>query len=442
MNHRLFHLSRPLVGLLVGVLSLSAARGEDWPNWRGPRGDGSSRESAVPLDWDGTSGRNIRWKVPVPGKGHASPIVSGDRVFLVTCLEETNERVLLCYDARTGRTLWQRTVLKAPLESLHARNTRASGTPATDGERVYVTFLEVGDKTVTATNVSRPRPVKLGKMVVAAYDFDGNQLWLVRPGDFVSVHGYCTCPVIDGERVILNGDHDGESYLVALDRRTGKTLWKTPRQHKTRSYSTPLIRDIGSRRELVLTGSRRVAAFDPESGKRLWSIEGPTQQFVSSVVFDGKFYYLTGGFPTYHVMAVRPGGSGDVTDSHVVWHVTDAKCYVPSPVVLDGYLIVPDDRGTVNCYEAATGKRLWKERLGRQYSASLVTANGLAFLLDDQGTMTAIRPGPQLEVVATNRLGELCRASPAISNGRWYLRGVEHLYCIESKPESRQPSSR
>ncbi len=420
------------IGPAVGpVFFGGSASGENWPGWRGPRGDGTSRETSVPTDWDGPTGRGVRWKTRVPGKGHASPIVWNDRLFVVSCLEDTQERILVCYDSGSGKKRWQRTVLTAPLETKHARNSFASSTPLTDGERVYVTFLETGDKTITARNVSRPRPVKVGRMVVAAYDFDGNRLWLVRPGEFVSVHGYCTCPVLDGDRLILNGDHDGDSYLVALDRRTGQTLWKTPRRHKTRSYSTPLLRDIGSRRELVLTGSRCVAGFDPSSGKRLWSIEGPTQQFVSSMVFDGTNYYLTGGFPTHHVMAVRPGGRGDVTESHVVWHVTDAKCYVPSPVVVDGYLVVPDDRGTVNCYQAATGKRLWKERLGRQYSASLVSVGKLVYLLDEQGTTKIIRPGNELELVATNRLGEPCRASPAVSQGRIYLRAIEHLYCIE-----------
>jgi len=414
---------------LIGMLA-SLAAAENWPQWRGPRGDGTSSEAEVPTKWDGTTGENILWKVPVPGEGHASPIVWGDRIFVVACLLPKNERVLLCFDKRQGKLLWRRSVLKASLEGKHALNSYASSTPTTDGELIYVTFLEVGEKSIIATNVSRPRPVKPGQMVVAAYDFQGNQKWIVRPGGFVSVHGYCTCPVLFGNKLILNGDHDGDAFLVALDKRTGETIWKTPREYKTRSYVTPLIRKIGGRTEMVLSGNRCVAAFDPDTGKRLWIVQGPTEQFVASMVYDGARYYLSAGFPTHHVMAIRPGGSGDVTDSHVEWHVTNAKCYVPSPVVTAKHLFVADDRGTVNCFEAKSGKQIWKERLGRQYSASLVTAGGLVYLVDDQGTTKVVRPDAKLDVVATNPLGEPCRASPAISNGRIYLRGTKHLYCI------------
>ena len=424
-----------LVGGWIGIACCLPVVGqvsaEPWPQWRGPRGDGTTHEAAIPRDWDGTSGRHIAWKTKLPGSGHASPIVWGDRIFTVSCDESTTERLLLCLDARSGRLLWRRTVIKAPLEQVHTRNGYASSTPATDGELVFVTFLEVGDRTVMATNVSKPRPIRMGKMVVAAYDFDGNRRWIVRPGDFASVHGYCTCPVIDGDRLILNGDHDGASYIVALDKKTGRTIWKTPRQFKTRSYSTPIIRTAGGRRELVLCGSKCVAGFDPQSGKRLWFVRGPTDQFVASTVFDGDRYYLAGGFPTFHVMSVRPGGNGDVSETHVAWHVEDARCYVPSPALCGGFLIVLDDRGTVGCYDTDTGKRLWKERIGRRFSASPIVAGTLVYLTDEQGTTTIIRPGPKLDVVGRSKLDERVYASPAVSSGRIYIRGVEHLYAID-----------
>jgi outer membrane protein assembly factor BamB len=404
--------------------------GENWPGWRGPRGDGTSLEKDVPRRWNGETGENVVWKVEVPGRGHASPIVWNDRIFLVSCLEEAEERIVLSLDRRTGRKLWQQTVVRAPLEDKNRLNSYASGTPATDGEAVYVTFLEIDGSTTEARNVGRPRKVTVGQMVVAAYDFEGNRKWLVRPGEFVSVHGYCSCPVLYENLVIVNGDHDGASYIVALDRSTGETVWKTPRVHETRSYVTPIIREIGGRTQMVFSGSKSIASLDPADGSTHWEIDGPTEQFVASLVYDGTRFYMTAGFPTYHVMGIRPDGRGNVTDTHVDWHVTDARCYVPSPVVVGKYLFIADDRGTTNCYDSATGERRWQARMGNHYSASLVLADGLVYFLADDGTMKLVRPGDELEVVVENALGENCYASPAISQGRLFLRAEEHLYCI------------
>jgi outer membrane protein assembly factor BamB len=223
-----------MLTVCAGLLTTSLVWAENWPGWRGPRGDGSSVEQGIPTRWNGETGENIVWKTAVPGVGHASPIVWEDRIFTVSCLLESRERILLCFDRRTGGQLWQQTVLTSPLETKHHLNSHASGTPATDGRWVYVTFLEVQGDTIEARNVSQPRPVTAGRMVVAAYDFEGNQQWLVRPGEFVSVHGYCSCPVLFEDLVIVNGDHDGDSYLVALDKTTGQTVWKVDRQYNTR----------------------------------------------------------------------------------------------------------------------------------------------------------------------------------------------------------------
>lgn len=404
---------------------------ENWPGWRGPRGDGSSLERQIPLRWNGERNENIRWKVAIPGKGHASPIVWEDRIFLATCIPESKSRNLVCLDRGTGKQLWNRTVLESQLEPKHALNSRASGTPATDGETVFVAFLEVDDKEVPAPNVGSHRLIKTGRMVVAAYDLEGNQKWIVRPGEFLSAHGFCTCPVLFDDLVILNGDHDGDSYVVALDKATGETRWQTSRQHKTRSYVTPLIREAGGRIQMVMSGSKCVASFDPRNGKRLWEIDGPTEQFVASMVFDGELFFAVGGFPDYHVLAIRPDGTDDVTESHVAWHETNVRCYVPSPIVLDGYLLVADDRGTANCFDATTGKSHWKERLGKHYSASLAHANGLAFFIADDGVTKIVRPGKKLDIVAENSLGEYVFSSPAISDGQLFIRGEKNLYCIE-----------
>ncbi|MBW3543333.1 MAG: PQQ-like beta-propeller repeat protein, partial [Planctomycetes bacterium] len=249
----------------------------------------------------------------------------------------------------------------------------------------------------------------------------------------VSAHGFCSSPVLWGDLVIVNGDHDGDSYVVALDKATGEVAWKSPRRYKTRSYVTPLVREIGGRPELVFSGSKCVVGLDPRDGSTIWSIEGPTEQFVASMVDDDEKFYMAAGFPTHHVLAIRPGGTGDVTDTHVAWHSTEAKCYVPSPVVVGKYLLVADDRGTANCFDTGTGERLWQDRLGRQFHASLVAAGGLVYFVADDGLTRVVKPGPELKIVAENELGEFSYASPAIAGGRLYLRGEEHLFAIGRK---------
>lgn len=416
--------------LTIFCVFSSGTRAENWPGWRGPRGDGTSLEQNVPTAWNGATGENIAWKVEIPGEGHASPTIWKNHIFVVTCLPESKERALLALDRRTGKELWRQTVLTSPLESKHTLNSFASSTPATDGEHIYVAFLQVDGHTIPAPNVGKPRPITPGEMVVAAYDFDGNRKWITRPGEFISAHGFCSCPVIFEDLVIVNGDHDGESYVVALNRDTGDTVWKTPRRHRTRSYATPIIRRINGEPLMVFSGSKCVVGLDPRTGKMLWNVEGPTEQYVASMVYDNEMFYMVAGFPTHHAMAIRPGGSGDVTESHVAWHKTNVKCYVPSPVVVDQFLIVADDRGTANCFDTASGERLWQGRMGSHFSASLVTAGGLVYFQADNGQTRVVKPGPDMEIVSENELGERSYASPAISNGQLFIRGEKHLFCI------------
>ena len=423
-------LFRWLMLILIVQQPLSTAVAENWPCWRGPRGDGTCVETEVPTTWNGITGENITWKSKLRGTGHASPIIWNDRVFLSSCDETSGERILTCLDQANGEMLWQRIVAKSKLETKHQLNSYASGTPATDGKTVYVSFLTVDGHEIPAPNVGSERNVTPGQILVAAFDFSGNELWHVTIGDFISAHGFCSSPVIFENLLIVNGDHDGDSYVVALDRSNGKTVWKTPREHKIRSYCTPIIRDIAGRTQMVMSGSKQVVSLDPRTGQEVWKIEGPTEQFVSSMVADEQGFYLTAGYPTHHVMAISPDGSGDVTTSHVRWQSDEAKCYVPSPVLTGPYLFVADDRGTVNCFEAATGKRLWQDRLGKHYSASLLTANGLVYFTADDGITSVVRPGDKLDVVAKNELGEYTWSSPAIANGLIYIRGEHHLFAI------------
>jgi outer membrane protein assembly factor BamB len=402
---------------------------EDWPCWRGPRGDGSSLESA-PTHW--SMNANIAWKAELPGGGYASPIVWGDRIFTVTAMvqagdrapdrggnspaeeSQVRDRVLICLDRSTGKLLWQRVVLSSPLEGKHRLNSWASSTPATDGRFVYVTFLDCTD------------------MVVAAYDFAGNQQWLVRPGEFNSVHGFCSSPVLYKDSVIVNGDHDGDAYIVALDRASGRTLWKTPRENKTRSYCVPIIRELDGRMQLLLSGSKCVASYDPDTGTRHWIVDGPTEQFVASLVVNKGLVFVTGGYPDHHLLAIRPTGRNDanITGTHIVWRDTKGVSYVPSPVAVGDYFVIVSDDGIASCLDATTGKRLWTERLGDHHSASLVTAGGLAYFLSDSGVTRVVRPGPSFDLVAQNALGENCFASPAVSDGQLFIRTEKSLYCI------------
>jgi outer membrane protein assembly factor BamB len=404
-----------LLGLGLCLLQLALpVQAENWPGWRGPRGDGTSLERNIPTHWNGPKGENIAWKAELPGQGHASPIVWGDRIFVVSAREDRQQRLLVCFDRQTGRELWQRVVVETPLERKHKLNSCASSTPATDGEQVYVTFFD------------------RGQMLVAAYDFAGKERWLVRPGEFSSVHGYCSSVVLFKNLVIVNGDHDGDAYLVALDRGTGKTVWKTPRENKTRSYCVPIIRQFDGRTQMILSGSKCVASYDPNDGSRHWIMDGPTEQFVASVVDNGKLLFVTAGFPDYHILAIRPEGRGKVTDSQIVWRTQKGCSYVPSPIVsADGkYFVIVSDKGIASCFEASTGDRYWMERVGPHYSASLVSADGLIHFLSDKGVTTILRPGPTFDVVTTNDLGEDCYASPAISQGQIFLRSEKHLFAI------------
>jgi len=398
------------MGFVLFLLTAGASA-EPWPGWRGPRGDGTSAEVNVPIRW--SSANNVCWKVPILGKGHSSPIVWDERIFITTCLEKEGNRMLLCLNRSDGRLLWQREVLQAKLERKHNLNSYASATPATDGKHVWVTFLQDPD------------------MQVACYDFDGNKVWQRSPGQFHSIQGFCSSPVLYKDLVIINGDQDAEAWIVALDKATGAERWRADRPNRTRSYCTPLLIDAAGKRQLVLSGSKCVAGYDPDTGKQIWIVDGPTEQFVSSMVFTDNVLFLTAGYPTYHLMGIRPDGEGDVTKTHVLWHDRQAADYVPSPIAHDKYFYFVNDNGVAaGCIVAKTGERLWTQRLGRHHSASPVAAGGYLYFLDDDGNTFVLKAGPKFEFVSRNVLDEECYASPAISGGQLFIRALHHLYCI------------
>ena len=430
---------RRAVAFVVSYVGIALpGMAEDWPMWRGPQGDGTSLETNVPVSWGATE--NVAWKVELPGEGHASPIVWQDRVFLALCLPEKQERVLLCLDRKSGKTIWQRSVLRAALEKKHPLNSYASSTPATDGKQIYVSFLEPDGSEVSAEVIraragnlladNRGKPVSPGHMVVAAFDMQGRRKWLVRPGEFASVWGYCSCPVPFRDKVIVNGDHDGDAYIVALDRSTGNTIWKVARENRIRSHCTPIIRHIDGRTQMFVSGGHSIVSYDPSDGSQHWFTDGPTGRAVASLVYNGELLLVTAGYPRRRMLAIRPDGHGDVTDTHVAWEATKSCPYVPSPIAAGNHFLMVADNGIASCWDASTGQLHWRERIGRRYSASLVSAAGLVYFLSDDGIMKVVRPGEHFELVAQNELGEPCYASPAISSGQIFLRGEKHLYCI------------
>lgn len=398
------------VSLAVLVLLGPGLGAEEWPSWRGPRGDGVSTETGLPLRW--SKDENVRWKVAIPGIGHSSPAIWGDRLFLTSCLETEEKRLLLCLDRRDGKLLWQREVLKAPLEAKHRLNSYASSTPATDGKHVWVSFLAYPD------------------MVVCCYDVEGKEVWRVSPGKFYSKHGFCSPPLLYKDLVILNGDQDAEAYIVALDRATGKERWRADRPNRTRSYCPPVVIEAAGKKQLVLSGSLCVASYDPDTGKQLWLVDGPTEQFVSSLVYNGDVLFLTYGYPKLGIMGIRPDGSGNVTQTHVLYNDLRDGGYVPSPIAAGDYFFLVNDNGLASCQEAKTGKRLWKERLGRHHSASPILAEGRLYFLDDDGTTYVVKAAPTFELLSKNALGEECYASPAVSHGCFFIRTLKNLYCI------------
>ncbi len=390
------------------VFSINA---QNWPCWRGPNGDGTSDETNLPVEWGPE--KNIIWKSEVPGNGYSSPVIWEDKLFLTSALVDKNERLLLCFDKNTGEELWRKTVLNSPFERKHNDNSFASGTPATDGNYVYVSFLD-GEYAF-----------------VAAYDFSGNKIWEQRPGKFQSPHGYSCSPAIYNDKLIINGNSLGDSFLTALNKNDGSIVWKVQHENPAHSFTTPIFREMAGKMQMIFGGNKQVNSYNPDNGTRYWWVDGPSEDFCSTPVYNKKhdLILISSAWPQRILLALKPDGSGDVSESKVLWQTKDGAVYVPSPVCSDDYLFTTMTNGNVHCIEIATGEILWKENLGKQYP-SPVLADGLVYMPNDEGVITVFRPEPVFEVVASNPIGERMNASPAISDGKIYLRGDKHLFCI------------
>lgn len=423
-------------GAFVSFLFISTVYAEDWPMWRGPRLDGTSLEKNPPLRWSDTE--NIAWKAKVPGIGHSSPVVLGERVYVTSALLKEQKRMLYCFDRRKGARLWEKEVLASPLEPKHKLNSFASSTPAADQDHVYVSFLKVrkrsaGDKLPLFTDDTWQKIDLYGEMEVVCYTHEGKEVWRKMPGAFFSRHGFCSPPILYKDLVIVNGDQDADGFITALDRRTGEEKWRIERPNRTRSYCAPLFARAAGRMQMVLTGSLCVTSYDPDTGKLIWIVDGPTEQFVASPVFGSGLIFLTAGYPTYHNMAIRPDGTGNVTKTHVVWHEkTSARkaAYVPSPLAHEKCFLVVSDLGTLNCFDAETGKRLYEESLSAHVSASPVLIDGRIYITDDEGVTFVFKAGAKYELLARNEFGEACFSSPAVSRGQMFFRTTGHLWCV------------
>ena len=396
------------LGMLLNWQLLTSA--EDWPMWRGPRGDGVSLETSAPLTWSETE--NIRWKSPMPGRGLSSPIVVGEAVFLTTFMAEQNSRRLIKLDRGSGDIVWNVELHQGPVEKQHRFNSCASSTPAADNQCVYC--LTVDDE----------------KMWVVAVDFDGKQRWKVSPGSFGSQHGFAASPIICDGQVIVNGHQDGEAFIVSLDVKTGATIWSHQPAVKLRSFSTPVLTEFSGEKQLIVTGANQTVGLNPSTGKLIWFVAGPNQKAVSTPSVAGDVALSFAGSPSEKAMAVKLGGQGDVSETHVLWRSDKAMPYVPSPVAASGLLHVINDAGIYSCIEPATGKVLKTVRRGGNTYSSPIVAAGRVYLFEDSGRCTVIANDANFNVLAVNDLKEITQTTPAFAGGDLFVRTQEHLWCI------------
>lgn len=374
----------------------------DWPWWRGLNRNGIAAEGQKPpLKW--SESENVLWKAAVPGRGHGSPTVVGDQVFLATADEEQEVQSVLCYDRRTGKLLWKTDVHKGGLtKNENKKSSQASATVACDGERLFANFQNAG--AIYATALSR----------------DGKQLWQTKIGNFVSHQGYGASPAVYKSLVIFSADNKGGGAIAALERGTGNVVWKNDRP-KLPNYTSPVILPIAGREQLLFTGCDLVSSFEPLTGKKLWEVAGATTECVTSTVTDGRLIFTSGGYPRNHTSAVRADGSGKIE-----WE-NGVRVYVPSMLVRDGYLYAVTDDGVAMCWKSDTGKEVWKSRLEGKFTASPVMVGEIVFATNEAGKTFVFKANPKgFEQLAENQLGDEVFASPAICGNCIYLRAVSH----------------
>ncbi len=403
------NLTRPAIGIEV--------QPHDWPWWRGPSGNGvAAANQQPPLAWSAT--QNVLWKTPVPGRGHSSPTVVGDRIILTTADEEKEIQSVLCYDRATGKLQWQTQIHSGNLDDKgNKKASQASSSVACDGARLYVNFLNAGHVYTTAL------------------DLDGKQLWQTKVSDFVMHQGFGSSPALYQSLVFVTTDHKGGGVLAALDRTSGKIVWQEKRP-ATANYASPVVLHTAGKDQLLVSGCEIVAGFEPLSGKKLWEVPGSTTECVTTMVTDGQAVFVSGGYPKRHVQAILADGSGKT-----LWE-NAASVYVPSMIVSGGHLFAVQDSGIATCWNSTTGEEKWKSRVGGTFSGSLVQSGQRLYATNEAGKTFVFKADPaQFELLAENQLGQEAFATPTICGGRIYLRAVdrssgqrqEMLYCVGEK---------
>ena len=431
--------------VLVVLISVAAVTpAANWPQWRGPDGSGISTEKNLPSAWTPTT--NIKWKAAIPGRGHSSPIVWGNRIFVTTAVEgevvpgakavkhmagdkeflhpdsigadRKHTFKVLALNRDSGKILWEATAWEGtPYDNRHRKSSYAASTPATDGKLVYAFFGTEG---------------------IYAYDFNGKLAWKAQLGKLGTVGmGTGTSPILYDNVVIVQCDEEnGEaSFIVALDKKTGKEVWRTPRKVQV-SWSTPLLVKTSTRSELITSGTETVVSYDPATGKELWRHKGVESNAIPSPVANSEMVYLVAGFPAKIAMAIKLGGNGDLTGTkNVPWTYAKGTAYVPSPILYGDYLYLTTDRGILTCIDAKTGEVKYEGGripIPATFTASPVAFEGKILMTSEDGDTFIVKAGPKHEILGTNSIGEPVYASPAIAEGRIFIRGEKNLYCIGS----------
>lgn len=438
--------------VILAPIALADSRRSDprdqWPQWRGPLGTGVAPSGDPPVEW--SEEKNVRWKIAIPGKGHSTPIVWGDRIFVTTAVphgdavavedrhahgahdnmpsSRRQNLVVLAIDRGDGTILWERTVRSdRPHEGTHVTGSWASNSAVTDGEHLFAFFGSGG---------------------LYCLDMDGKQVWQKDLGDMQSRHGHGegSSPALHGDTLVVNWDHQGESLVVALDKRTGEQLWKAARDEIT-SWSTPLVVEHGGKAQVVIAATKRVRAYDLATGEVVWECSGLSRNVVASPVAAGGFVYVANSYDWQAMLAIRlAGAKGDITDTDAVAWTRDRDTpYVPSPLLYDDMLFfLKHNQGFLTNLNAKTGKPLFgPQRLGGigNVFASPVGAAGRVYIVDRNGTAVVVKRGAEFELLARNRLEDSFSASPAVVGNELYLRGERSLYCIAEDPRPESPSA-
>ena len=398
-------------------IAASSVNSTDWPWWRGPNRNGNaSPNQKPPLKW--SDSENVIWKTPIPGRGHGSPIIVENRIFLLTAEHDREVQSILCLHRETGQKLWQTDLHKGGLNLKgNAKSSLANSTVACDGEHVFATFLHDG------------------AVYTTALDLAGKQVWQTKITDYILHQGFGSSPTVYGPLVIVSADNKGTGAIAGLERTTGKIVWKQDRP-KLPNYTSPIILQVAGKEQLIFSGCDLVTSFEPLTGKKLWEIKGSTEECVTSTVTDGQLIYTSGGYPRNHLSAVRADGSGKIA-----WE-NGTRVYVPSMLLKDGYLYAVLDAGVATCWKCDTGEEKWKQRLSGTFSASPVLVGDTIFATNETGTTFIFKASPEgYEAIGENKLAEEVFATPTICGSRIYMRAAtttegkrqETLYCLGTK---------